>query len=155
MRRILVSLAVVIAWVAGVSVLQAQGRGPAYNGYAHADCSPSKTPAVRLVLVTGPAPVGLPATPPRPSIQLLLYSPADQLAGKTITVDAAAAPSVGVALSCPVVGSCSRAETGTVTIQSRGGDGTLEGSFEANWPGGQPRAGRFSVDWRDAAPNCS
>ena len=159
MARISLFLAAAFC-LAGASVLAQGGAGlgggggTAYSGYAYADCSPSKAPAVRLVLLTGPVPATIPAKPPRPAIELIIYSPVDKAAGQTFTV-AREGETPGLALSCPVVGDCAAARTGTVTLDKRGADGALSGTFNATWGTTPARSGKFTnVAWRDAAVAC-
>lgn len=45
-----------------------------------------------------------------------------------------------VGLSCPVVGDCSRAQSGTLVFERRPTDGALTGEFRAMWPDEAVRA---------------
>jgi hypothetical protein len=126
-----------------------------YRGYARNECSTSDGPAVRLTVLQGVVPEGVPRTPPRPSIELVLYAPLDKIAGQQFTVAPKPASGVAVAISCPVVGACAPAEGGTVTLGARGDNGAVTGEFRAKWAIGAPRAGRFTADWREADNKCS
>jgi hypothetical protein len=133
----------------------AAGQSTAYGGYAFSDCGPTNQPAVRIVLVQGPVPAGIPATRPRPSIELMVNGSVPQAAAD-LQVNAEAAKSgTGVAaLSCPVVGACTTAQGGSVKI-SRAADGaTVSGEFQATWPNGMPRTGRFTASWREGGKTC-
>jgi hypothetical protein len=155
MNRILAVVAAVAA--AGGATMSAQGGAGVvgqYGGYAYADCTAAKRDAVRIVLMTGPVPAAMPAKPPRPSLELLVYAPVDKAAGQTFTVSRAA-DAAGAALTCPVVGECSQANTGTITLDKRGADGGLSGTYNAAWGNGAPRNGKFNVQWRDGGKACS
>ena len=150
-----------------VGLAQGQGRGgrggdqgaaggsAPPNAYAYADCSTSNTATTRIVIVTGVLPAGVPAASPRPSIEIVLNNTADQIppAAVTVSPDGVKGGTSAAVLSCPVVGNCSPANTGTVTAQ-RGGDGTITGSYQASWSQGQPRNGRFNAAWRDSQKKC-
>src|SRR5215510_14023407 len=73
---------------------QPQGSGPLaglfpeqtgppanYRGYGRNDCSTADGPAVRLTVLQGVVPEGVPRTPPRPSIELVIYAPIDKVVG--------------------------------------------------------------------------
>jgi hypothetical protein len=129
------------------------GQAANYVGYAFVECTAAKQPAVRLVLMQGVPPKDLPASAPRPSLALILPGSPDSIAGKdaTLSKDPAGA---GQIVSCPVVGACVPAETGTVTLEPRGADGTYKGQFKATWPPIPERQGKFSVTWRDSGKTC-
>lgn len=131
-----------------------QGSAPP-NAYAYADCSASNTTATRIVIVTGALPANVPTASPRPSIEIVLNNASDQIppAAVTVSPDGVKGGPAAAVLSCPVVGNCSPANTGTVTAQ-RGGDGTITGSYQASWSQGQPRNGRFTAAWRDSQKKC-
>jgi len=124
-----------------------------YVGYAFAECTAANKPAVRLVLMQGVVPPALPASAPRPSLAVILPGGPDSVAGKEVTVSKDPA-GPGQMVSCPVVGACVVAETGTVTIEPRGSDGTFKGQFKATWPPIPERSGKFSVAWRDSGKTC-
>jgi hypothetical protein len=132
-----------------------------YSGYSHADCGPGKTPIVRIVLPAGAAPIpaALPTTPARPAVELLVQGSVDGALGKPVPVqEPPVAGTLGVsALSCPVVGSCSRARTGTLTFE-RGADGGLTGQFRIRWPDEAARTtdiiGKFTARWFDSGRDC-
>ncbi len=125
-----------------------------YAGYAYADCTPGRTPATRLILLQGPVPGGVPASAPRPSIDLLVYGALDEVAGKPLTVSPEPeGDATALARSCPVVGSCGAARAGTLTL-TRGADGAITGAFRAQWGNALPREGTFSVEWRDNPAAC-
>jgi hypothetical protein len=142
------------AGIAQQSGPQFGGGGAAqYNGYAFVECTASNAPAVRLVLMQGLVPAALPASAPRPSLALILPGGVDGIAGKEIALSKDPA-GAGRILSCPVVGDCVPAETGTVTLQPRGADGALSGEFRATWPPIPQRTGKFTVAWRDSGKTC-
>jgi hypothetical protein len=129
------------------------GGATQYNGYAFVECTAANKPAVRLVLLTGVVPATLPASAPRPSLALILPGTADTVSGKEIALSKDPA-GAGQIVSCPVVGSCVPAETGTVTLAARGGDGAMSGEFRATWPPIPERRGKFTVAWRDSGKAC-
>ena len=146
---------------------QPQGTGPLaglfpeqtgppanYRGYGRNDCSTADGPAVRLTIMQGLVPDGVPRLPPRPSLELVIYAPIEKVVGQALTVAPKAASGGAVALSCPVVGTCAPAEGGTLTITNREAGGALTGEFRAKWGIGAPRAGRFTADWRQAENKC-
>src|SRR5688500_9927748 len=104
------------------------GGGANYGGYAFVECTAANKPAVRLVLMQGVVPPALPASAPRPSLAVILPGGPDGIAGKEVTVSKDPA-GPGQMVSCPVVGACVVAETGTVTLEPRGSDGTYKGQF--------------------------
>src|SRR5262245_26756249 len=63
-----------------------QGPVVNYRGYAYADC-PANAPAVRVVALQGLVPDGIPRTPPRPSIEILINAPLDKAVGQQFTVE--------------------------------------------------------------------
>src|SRR5436190_66249 len=167
MKALLIVLLVPVSMAAqapqGQPPGQQQGTGPLaglfpeqtgppanYRGYARNDCSTADGPAIRLTMLQGVVPEGVPRTPPRPSIELVLYAPVDKLVGQMLNVTPKPAAGGAVALSCPVVGACAPAEAGAVQITNRADNGTLTGEFRAKWGIGAPRAGRFTTDWRQA-----
>ena len=129
------------------------GGAAQYNGYAFVECTASNAPAVRLVLLQGVVPATLPASAPRPSLALILPGTADSVSGKEIKLSKDPA-GTGQIVSCPVVGSCVPAETGTVTLAARGADGAMSGEFRATWPPIPERRGKFTVGWRDSGKTC-
>jgi hypothetical protein len=141
----------------GVSGVFPEQTGPPanYRGYGRNECSTTDGPAIRLTILQGVVPEGVPKAPPRPSIELVLYAPVDKIAGQQLAVAPKPAPGGAVAISCPVVGACAPADAGTVTIGQRGENGAVTGEFRAKWAIGAPRAGRFSADWREADNKCS
>ena len=130
-----------------------QGPVVNYRGYAFADCAAS-APAVRVVALQGVVPEGIPKTPPRPSIEILVNAPLDKAVGQQFTVESKAAAGGAVVSSCPVVGDCSPAGNGTVAVVSKADDGTIVAEFRAKWAIGAPRAGRFTVAWRQSENTC-
>jgi hypothetical protein len=130
----------------------AQDQTANYRGYAHPACP---APAVRLVALMGRVPEGVPASPPRPSIEIVFPDGVDKAVGQTITVAAKPAPGSAMVLSCPVVGDCAPADSGSVTIAKRADDGALTGEFQAAWSVGVPRKGRFTVAFRNTPAKCS
>jgi hypothetical protein len=129
------------------------GGGAQYSGYAFEECTASNAPALRLVLLQGLVPATLPASAPRPSLAIILAGITEGSVGKEIQISKDPA-SAGRMLSCPVVGDCVVAETGAVTIERRGEDGTLTGQFRATWPPIPQRTGKFTVGWRDSGKKC-
>jgi hypothetical protein len=129
------------------------GGGANYLGYAFVECSAANKPAVRLVLMQGVVPKDLPASAPRPSLAVILPGAPDSIAGKEVAVSKDPA-GAGQLVSCPVVGACVPAETGTVTLEPRGADGSYKGQFKATWPPIPERLGKFSVGWRDSGKTC-
>jgi hypothetical protein len=129
------------------------GQSANYVGYAFVECTAANKPAVRLVLMQGVPPKDLPASAPRPSLAVILPGSPDSIAGKdaALSKDPAGA---GQIVSCPVVGACVPAETGTVTLEARGADGTYKGQFKATWPPIPERQGKFNVTWRDSGKTC-
>jgi hypothetical protein len=133
-----------------------------YRGFAHADCNTAGAPVVRIVLPAGstPIPTTLPKSSPRPAVELVVQGMLDAAVGKPIPVqeplvDGALAVS---ALSCPVVGSCSRARTGTMSFDRRSENNTLIGEFRIRWPDEAARStdviGKFTAVWFDSGGNC-
>lgn len=131
-----------------------QGPVVNYRGYAFADCGASNAPAVRVVALQGVVPEGVPRTAPRPSIDILINAALDKAVGQQFTVDPKAGAGGAVVASCPVVGDCAPAGNGAVSLVSKGDDGTLVGEFRAKWAIGAPRAGRFTVAWRQGENKC-
>jgi hypothetical protein len=129
------------------------GGGANYGGYAFVECTAANKPAVRLVLMQGVVPKDLPASAPRPSLAVILPGSPDSIAGKEVKVSKDPAGD-GQMVSCPVVGACVPAETGTVTLEPRGSDGTYKGQFKATWPPIPERTGKFSIGWRDSGKTC-
>src|SRR5688572_19261475 len=74
-----------------------------YDGYVYADCSAAKTSIVRIVLVQGLVPDGVPASRPTPSVEFLIEGAQDVLATPTHTVskDALKTGKGVAAISCP------------------------------------------------------
>jgi hypothetical protein len=154
-RTALVILGTVLTAVRGGA--QPPSGGPAeYGGYAFEDCGPTRQPAVRIVLLQGPVPPDIPAARPRPSIELLVNVGVERAAGQSIAVslEASKTGSGATALSCPVVGSCTSAQDGSVSVTRAADRKTIAGEFRATWPGGQPRTGRFTAVWRNAGKAC-
>jgi hypothetical protein len=56
-------------------------------------------------------------------------------------------------VSCPIVGDCAAARSGTLTVQ-RAADGRITGDYNGQWSQGQPRVGKFSAVWRDSQKKC-
>jgi hypothetical protein len=148
---------------AGLAQQPAEGPVTNYTGYAHEDCAPANSPGLRIVLPAGavPVPDTVPKSPPRPAVELVISAPVDKVLEQQIPFVRDAAPGAGlsvVGLSCPVIGACSRAQSGTLTVQRRP-DGALTGEFRARWPDEPVRAtvviGRFVAAWRDTATKCS
>jgi hypothetical protein len=138
-----------------LTALPAAGQPTAYNGYAFSACGPTNQPAVRLVLMQGPVPSGIPETRPRPSIEFTINAPVVQTAAEFPVNAEAVKSGAGVAaLSCPVVGACTTAQTGNVKISRGEGGSTLTGEFQATWPNGMPRSGRFNATWREGGKGC-
>ena len=131
-----------------------QGPPANYRGYGRNDCGPADGPAVRLTVLQGVVPDGVPRTPPRPSIEIIVYAPVDKVVGQQLTIAPKPAAGGAVAMSCPVVGACAPADAGVMTITGRGDNGSLTGEFRAKWAIGAPRAGRFTVDWRQSVNVC-
>ena len=163
MRGIIVLLAPIVLMAQAPQPSQAplaglfnEQQGPAvnYRGYAHAECGPAGGPAVRVIALQGVVPEGVPRTSPRPSIEIVIYAALDKAIGQQFTVAPKAADAGAVVTSCPVVGDCAPAGNGTVSLTSRAEDGTLVGEFRAKWAIGAPRAGRFTVAWRQADSKC-
>jgi hypothetical protein len=95
-------------------------------------------------------------------VELVISARFDRAVGQKIPF--ASKPTSGdgltvLGLSCPVVGDCSRAQSGTLTFERRAEDGALTGEFRALWPDEAVRAtvvtGRFVAAWRDTATKCS
>lgn len=131
-----------------------QGPVVNYRGYAYAECGPADSPAVKVIALQGIVPEGVPRTAPRPSIEIVIYAALDKAVGQPFTVGPKAADAGAVVTSCPVVGDCAPAGNGTVSLTSRAQDGTLVGEFRAKWAIGAPRAGRFTVPWRESQTKC-
>jgi len=132
------------------------GPGP-LNAYAYAECGASNATAVHLVIVTGPVPAAVPASTPQPSVKLVFNVAADKLSesAQSLTVSAdgvKGGPNAG-AFSCPVVGDCVPAQSGTISVQ-RGADGAIFGNYQATWTGTPERRGRFTAVWRDSQKKC-
>lgn len=131
-----------------------QGPVVSYRGYAYVDCGSSSTPAVHVVALQGIVPDGVPRSAPRPSIEILINAALETAVGQQFTVEPKAGAGGAVVASCPVVGDCAPAGNGTVSLTSRADDGTLVGEFRAKWAIGAPRAGRFTVAWRQTENKC-
>lgn len=125
-----------------------------YAGYAYTECGPANAPAVRVVALQGLVPEGVPKTPPRPSIELIVYRGLDAAIGQKITIGPKPEAGGAIVLSCPVVGECAPAQSGAVSITGKNDKGALTGEFGAKWAIGAPRAGRFIVAWRDSQAKC-
>lgn len=153
---VLVMAAISIAASTGAQQAAPQfgGGAPAqYSGYAFVECTASNMPAVRLVLLQGVVPATIPATPPRPSLALVLPGTVNSIVGREIALSKDPSGS-GTIVSCPVVGSCVPAETGAVSIERRADDGAMTGEFRATWPPVPQRSGKFTVGWRDSGKTC-
>jgi hypothetical protein len=132
-----------------------------YRGYAHADCN-AAGPVVRIVLPAGsiPLPATLPQSPPRPAVELVVQGTLDKVVGRPIPVQEPLAAGVLAvsALSCPVVGSCSRATTGMLSFDRQAERNTLTGEFRIRWPDEAARTtdiiGKFAVAWFDSGKQC-
>lgn len=131
-----------------------QGPVANYRGYAFSDCAPWDGPVVRVVALQGIVPEGVPRTPPRPSIEIAVYEALDKAVGQSFNVATKPAGGAAVVTSCPVVGDCAPAGSGSVSVTSRAEDGTIVGEFRAKWAIGAPRAGRFTVVWRQSNAVC-
>ena len=120
------------------------GGGANYVGYAFVECTAANQPAVRLVLMQGVIPATLPASAPRPSLAVILPGSPDSVAAKEVTVSKDPA-GPGQMVSCPVVGACVPAETGTVTIEPRGPTALTRVSSRRH--GRRSRSARASSTW--------
>ncbi len=138
--------------LAAPSTLFAQDGPTNYRGYAYPSCP---TPAVRLVALVGRVPEGVPSSAPRPSIEIVFPEGVEKAVGQKLTVGPKAASGGAIVLSCPVVGDCAAADSGSVTIAKRADDGGLSGEFRAAWSVGVPRTGRFNVAFRNVPQKCS
>ena len=147
--------AVTVAALFTASVALAQPAASPLSAYSYTDCSATNAPQVRVVLFTGTVPAALPASAPTPAVHLIFNGTADKLATTpiTITADAIKGGPNAAALSCPVVGDCVPAQSGTVTV-SRGADGSITGQYSAQWPIGPPRMNRFTAPWRESNKKC-
>ena len=108
------------------------------------------------MIVTGAVPATVPASTPQPSIKLMMNTTLEALAAEKsieFSPEAAKGGPTALALSCPVVGECVPARTGSLTVQ-RDADGAIAGNYQATWPGGQPRMGRFNAVWRESQKKC-
>ena len=167
MKRLATFGAAVVTLAASASAQQ-PGAPPApiptnsYSGYAFAECGPSNSPIVRLVLPAGAAavPATLPASPPRPRVELVVQASIDRATGQEITIAADGGGEAGLTaagLSCPLMGNCSRAQRGRLSF-TREADGALRGEFRARWPDEPARAtdviGRFTAVWFDSQSPC-
>src|SRR5262249_36416841 len=139
-----------------LSALFPEQTGPPanYRGYGRNDCSTADGPAIRLTILQGVVPEGVPRTPPRPALELVIYTPIEKAIGQMLTVTPKPAAGGAVAISCPVVGACAPAEGGGLQITNRADNGTLTGEFRAKWGIGAPRAGRFTAEWRQSENKC-
>lgn len=134
-----------------------------YAGYAYPDCGATDQPLIRVMLPAGHAevPTTLPSSPPRPRVELVIGGPLDRAIGQEITIapDPVRQPTAlgADALSCPLMGTCSRAQRGRLTFQ-RAADGTLTGEFRARWPDEAARQtdviGKFTAVWFDTKKIC-
>lgn len=153
---------ILAAAIASIPAVTGSAQGGAartgvYDGYVYADCSAAKTPIVRIVLVQGLVPDGVPASRPTPSVEFLIEGGQEVLNTPThqVAKDALKTGKGMAAISCPVVGDCAPAQEGTLNIK-RGADGAISGDFKATWTGVPPRSGRFSnAPWRDSGKKCS
>jgi hypothetical protein len=135
---------------------QGAARAGVYDGYAYGDCSAAKTPIVRIVLIQGLVPEGVPSSRPTPSIEFLIGGGPDVLATPThpLSAEAFKTGKGAAAISCPVVGDCAPAQSGTLNIK-RGADGAISGDFQATWTGVPPRSGKFAdVSLRESGKKC-
>ena len=157
-------LLVVASAIAAQQAAQPEANVPVntYRGYAHADCTDAGAPLVRIVLPAGKVqiPTTVPASPPRPAVELIVQGALDDALSKPIPVqEPPTARTLSVsALSCPVVGSCSRARTGTLSLQRHSDDGALTGEFRMRWPDEAARQtdiiGRFTAAWIAGGRTC-
>jgi hypothetical protein len=131
-----------------------QGPVVNYAGYGYVDCGSSNAASVRIVALQGLVPEGLPKSPPRPSIEFVIEGGLDAVMGKSFTIGPKGGAGSAVALSCPVVGDCGVAETGNLSVTGKAPNGNLLGEFRAKWAIGAPRAGKFTVFWRDSPAKC-
>lgn len=162
MRISIILFLIGFSQAAGLAQQPPEGPVTKYSGYAHADCGPSNSPTLRIVLPAGsvPVPATVPKSPSRPAVELVISAPVDRALGQKIPFSRDAASGDGlsvIGLSCPVVGDCSRAQSGTLTFERRP-DGALTGEFRAQWPDEAVRAtvviGRFVAAWREAVTTC-
>jgi hypothetical protein len=161
--RAFIVVAVVVCCSAPLGLAQQPATNVTnYSGYAHADCGPSNAAGVRIVLPAGavPVPASVPKSAPRPAIELVVNLPLDRAVGQQLKVarDAGAGATTVVGLSCPIVGDCSRAQSGTLSFQRRPEDGSLTGEFAILWPDEAVRQtvvrGKFVAAWREALTKC-
>ena len=154
-RAFVFRAAVAMAALLTASVALAQPAASPLSAYSYADCSATNTPQVRIVVFTGAVPAAMPASAPTPAVHLIFNGTADKIPTTPITIsaDAAKGGPNAAAVSCPVVGDCVPATSGTVTV-TRGADGTLTGQYSAQWPIGPPRMNRFSAGWKESNKKC-
>ena len=105
-------------------------------------CGPADGPAVALYLASAPISSVEPAIP---YIRVNLWKPADALVG-TWSVSPASAD--GSAASFPALpGSIENAASGTVVVISVGGDSTITGNVDLQFPVTGHVRGNFSAHW--------
>jgi hypothetical protein len=133
-----------------------QGPVVNYAGYAYLDCGSSNAASIHIVALQGLVPDGLPKSPPRPSIEFVVSGGLDAVMGKSFTIAPKSAAGAGnaLAMSCPVVGDCAAADMGNLSITGKAANGNLLGEFRAKWAIGAPRAGKFTVFWRESQAKC-
>ncbi len=155
MCRMMFAAAALVSTVSGAAQ-QRPAPAPTYQGYAYPECGAANAPAIHVVLLLGGVPETVPEKAPRPSIELLFNTKIHRVTAQpaTFRVDSRQGP---VALTCPVVGNCSVAQSGEISIERRT-DGALAGEFRIMWPDEPARATvvvrRFVAVWRDAATRC-
>lgn len=157
-----------VVWVAvGATAVAQQPNAPppaiptnSYTGYAYADCDAANAPVVRVMLPAGvaPLPETMPASPPRPRVEIVVQGSLDHMLGQEITIVPEGAAGLSAnALSCPLMGNCSRAQRGRLTLQ-RGADRGLTGEFRARWPDEAARQtdviGKFTAVWSETQKRC-
>jgi hypothetical protein len=161
--RALIIVAAVVLCTVTLGLAQQDANSPrSYSGYAHMECGPSNAPSLRIVLPAGSAPVpaAVPASAPRPAIELVVPAPLDRAVGQKLTVarEAAAGGLTAIGLSCPIVGECSRAQSGSLSLQRRADDGAITGEFGILWPDEAARQtvvrGKFVAAWRETSAKC-
>jgi hypothetical protein len=91
-------------------------------------------------------------------VELVVQGVLDRALGQEVTIVADAGSGLTAsALSCPLMGNCSRAQRGRLTFQ-RAADGTLTGEFRARWPDEAVRQtdiiGKFTARWIENQARC-
>ena len=155
LQSVMTRIGIVLAALTFAETVGVAQPPPQLNAFAYADCSATKAATTRVVLVQGPVPAAMPTTPPRPSIEIIINAPADKLpsGSQTVSPDGVKGGPNAAMVSCPVVGDCAPAQSGTLTVQ-RATDGTITGNYNGQWSQGQPRVGKFSAPWRESGKKC-